>query len=192
MELIRRPTENERYAIFITYDYSLKKTIVVGYYKLGRIFYYETDYFNNDGFVVGFEASKTYLVKRGVCKLRESFSIMPRRTWSRNPDKDFNFLFRYIDEIEAHKNLSNVYQQKTLQIISTLKDNARIEEFKDKCKVCKDIKRCLLSKKNFEYLKSTSGNKHYHDVLHSIYNSYLYSKNKLDELEPLKKYVGGM
>lgn len=68
--LIKRPSENEKYIIFRTKDQDTGASNIIGYYKIGRSFYYETNMFNNNGFVWGIEANEPRLLKKGALQYK--------------------------------------------------------------------------------------------------------------------------
>ena len=61
----------EKYIIFRTKDIDLNKRYIIGFYKIGKIYFQETKKFNNNGFVCGIESSEVCLLRKGEILLQD-------------------------------------------------------------------------------------------------------------------------
>jgi hypothetical protein len=178
--LIKRPNGNEKYIIFRTKNQDTGTSDIVGYYKIGRSFYYETNMFNNNGFVWGIEADEPHLLKRDALEyrgppLRQGY----RTTWGGNEWK--TRLSEILEQISVKENISQKYQNETNRVISIFKDQSKIDEWREFCESCEN--KCTFYRRNTIYK-----NKHQSDLFSVIYHAYttnLYSRNELLKLKKI-------
>ncbi len=176
--LIKRPSENQKYIIFRTKNPDNGKSTIIGYYRVGKLFYYETKLFNNNGFVWGIEADNVHLLKKDTLeysgpKLRQGY----RLSWHKSEWKAI--LYDILEKISKNENISHEYQDETNRLISIFKDKIKINEWREYCKQCEN--KCTFYRRNTIYK-----NKHNSDlfsVLHNIYSKNLYSQNELLKLK---------
>lgn len=183
--LIKRNNDN-KYIIFRTIDKKKRQRYIIGYYKVGREYYQETKLFNNNGFVCGFEASETQLLKRGELTFKDrSIGIGYNVSW--HSEKWNKKLNSFLDKIQSKsEDVSDMYQNETSLLISLFKDKERIEEWRGSCKACESKKNCYFFKYNERY-KKKNPNSNMFDIINKIYNSNIYSKNVLDNIK--KMYI---
>jgi hypothetical protein len=170
-ELIKRPENHEKYIIFRTDNKN-----IIGFYRILRAFYQETNMFNNNGFVWGIEATP-YLITKGAVKyegprLRQGYQASWRSTeWA-------ELLNRLFDEIQKHSNISEVYSSETNRLVELLKDNQKIREWAENCLACAEQSNCRIHSEFAKYNREhPDANMFY--VLEKMYNSNVYSRNYL-------------
>lgn len=173
-DLIKKPSDHEKYIIFRTENKN-----VIGFYRIIRAFYQETDMFNNNGFVWGVEAYP-YLIQKDKVKydgprLRQGYQASWRgREWT-------ILLSDLLDEIQNYRNVSEIYRTETIRLVELFKDRLKVEEWKERCLLCTKQSECPI------YLKFSKYNAEHPDanmfyVLNRIYNSNVYSRNYLSEI----------
>lgn len=171
--LVKRPSEHEKYIIFRTRDHD-----IIGFYRVYRAYYQETKMFNNNGFVWGVEG-EPHLIRRGVVKydgprLRQGFQA----SW-RSPDWS-DRLEGFLSRIKAEENISGQYQSETNRLVELLKNKRRMREWGIKCLECGSQVRCRLFTQFSKYNREHPGSNVF-SVLNRVYNSNLYSRNVLAE-----------
>lgn len=178
--LIRRPSENEKYIIFRTKDPDTGASNIIGYYKIGRSFYYETNMFNNNGFVWGIEANESHLLKKGALQYRgPSLKQGYKTTWGGSEWK--TKLIGILGQISEKENIAQKYQDETIRLISIFKNKSKINEWREFCKNCDE--KCTFYRRNTIYK-----NQHQSDlfsVIHHAYTTNLYSRNELLNLNKI-------
>jgi len=183
--LIKRESGNDKYIIFRTKDRDTDINCIIGYYKLGKMYYQETSLFNNNGFIWGIKASPAYLIKKGIIECKYSGRNYVA-SW--NSKKWGERLNNLIERIEEEENVSNLYQSETNKLISIFKNKNKINEWRNMCKSCEEKKDCKIYKCFKRY-----GNKQNSDmfsVINYIYTSNIYSRNVINDVEKYsKKYL---
>ncbi|KKL93668.1 hypothetical protein LCGC14_1872390 [marine sediment metagenome] len=181
--LIKRDND-KKYIIFRTIDKKKRQRHIIGYYKVGKQYYQETNLFNNNGFVCGFEASETHLLKKGDLIFKDR-SIGRGYNVSWHTEKMNKKLNSFLDKIQDKSvNVSDLYQNETSLLISLFKDKERIEEWRTSCKTCESKKKCYFFKYNERYTKKNP-NSNMFDIINKVYNSNIYSKNVLDKIKKI-------
>lgn len=178
--LIKRPSENDKYIIFRTKNQDNGKSNIVGYYKIGRSFYYKTNMFNNNGFVCGMEAIETRLLKKDTLEyegppLKRGY----RLSW--HTDYWKTKLTDILVKISKYQDISQKYQAETNRLISIFQDETKINEWKECCVNCEGNRKCKFYRKNTQY-KNIHGSDLF-SVLHHTYTCNLYSQNELTRLK---------
>lgn len=180
--LIKRPSENEKYIILRTKNMDNGKSDIIGYYKVGKCFYYETNMFNNNGFVCGIEAGKTHLLKKDALeykgpKLRQGHRV----SWNK---EEWNAILNdYLVKISEKEDISQKYQDETKRLISIFKDESKINDWRVACESCEDKNKCKFYRINTKYKKGHRSD--LFSVIHYVYTSNLYSRNELLKLEKI-------
>lgn len=183
--LIKRNTD-EKYIIFRTRDNITEKKYIIGYYKVGKTYYQETNKYNNNGFVCGFESSEKFLLKRGEIIFEDrSFGRGYNVSWR---EKKINKkLYDFLKLIQKkNEDYSKEYQKETNNLINLFKDENRINEWKEYCKRCSYSDKCYFYNYNEKY-KEKNPHSNMYSLINTIYNSNMYSKNVLDIIP--KKYI---
>lgn len=172
--LIKRPSEHEKYIIFRT-----ENRDIIGYYRVVRAYYQETNMFNNNGFVWGIE-SAAYLIRKGLVKyegprLRQGYKASWQSTeWAKA-------LTGLLNRIESEENVSDLYKSETTQLVELLKDKAKVKQWEEKCLACKLQSSCSLYRRFDKYTREHS-NSNMFAVFGSVYNGNLYSRNVLEKI----------
>lgn len=178
--LIKRPSENEKYIVFRTKNQDTGTSNIIGYYKIGRLFYYETNMFNNNGFVWGIEADENHLLKKDALEysgpqLRQGY----KTTWGKI---EWNTrLNEILEQISEEENISQKYQEETNRLISIFKNQAKINDWREFCESCEE--KCIFYKKNVKYKKTHQSD--LFSTIHRVYTTNLYSRNELLRLEKI-------
>lgn len=180
--LIKRPSENEKYIIFRTKDQDTEASNIIGYYKIGKSFYYETNMFNNNGFVWGIEANEIHLLKKGALnyngpQLRQGY----KTTWGGSEWK--TRLIDILGQISEKENISQKYQDETNRLISIFKNRSKINEWREFCKKCEKKKKCTFYRRNTIYKNAHKSD--LFSVIHYAYTTNLYSRNELLNLNKI-------
>lgn len=172
--LIKRPSEHEKYIIFRTEDRN-----IIGFYRVRCAYYQETNMFNNNGFVWGIEADP-YLIKKGAIKydgprLRQGY----KASWhSSEWDK---ILTELLDKIQDEENTSDIYKLETNRLIELLRDNKKTKEWQKNCLACEKQANCHLYLRFDKYSREHT-NSNMFSALNRVYNSNLYSRNVLSKV----------
>jgi hypothetical protein len=177
--LIKRPCENEKYIIFQTR--SNGKKYIIGYYRIGREFYYESKMWDNYGFVWGIESSKVHLLKKD--ELEYTGQKIPRtavRSWGPN-DKWSPILEELINQISSRPNIASLYQSETQRLVSIFQNPKKLQEWREQCSRCGNRK-CTFFNRNRDYQKGTP-HSDLISVIQHAYSSNLYSRTELQKLE---------
>lgn len=174
--LIKRDSDKDKYILFRTNSPEIDKNIVVGYYKINRAYYQETNLFDDRGYVWSIETDEPYLISSGLVETDYS-ERPPVCSWRQ--DKYKKMLNRLIDEVENHKNIQDQYRKETNKLISIFQDSKKMEKWKEYCETCGKKEECVISKKFKKYKRKHS--RDMFSVLNNVYNSNLYSKNILKE-----------
>ena len=180
--LIKRPTENEKYIIFRTKNQDTGASNIIGYYKIDKSFYYETNMFNNNGFVWGIEASETHLLKKDALnyigpQLRQGY----KTTWGESQWK--TKLIELLGQISEKENISQKYQDETNRLISIFKNESKINEWREFCENCEKKKNCTFYRRNTIYKNSHQSD--LFSVIHYAHTTNLYSRNELLNLNKI-------
>jgi len=181
--LIKRPSSNEKYIIFQTS--SKGKKYIIGYYRVGREFYYETKMWDNYGFVWGIESSNVHLLKKD--ELEYSGQKIPRtpvRSWGSNESWGPR-LEELIEEISSRQNIASLYQSETERLVSIFQDPHKLQEWREQCSRCGNRK-CTFFNRNREY-QNGNPNSDLISVIQHAYSSNLYSRTELQKLD--KRYL---
>ena len=172
----------EKYIIFRTTDKTTRKINIVGYFKVGRMYYQETDLFNNNGFTIGIESSEVKLLPRNtICippEEERSFRRGHRVSW-KTPDmkrKLENFLENIDEQTE---NLKKRYQDETKRLIKMLTNEHEIENWKQICDKCLSKDGCPLIEYRDLWIKKHEI--HLFDAIHKAYTN-LYTKSMRDQI----------
>jgi hypothetical protein len=177
-------SDNERYMLFQTFDEKLKKKFIIGYYRIGKRFYYETKKWDNYGYVWGIESDEVHLLSKDALQYNGP-SISPgyRSSWSKSK-KNINWneiIEHYFREIQSRENIKDLYQSETIRIIKLFKDPEKIKAWRNQCETC--IEKCEFFRKNLQFKKN-----HENDllsVIHLAHTSDLYSRNELLKLKKI-------
>jgi hypothetical protein len=183
--LIKRPFENEKYIIFQTFSKESGKKYIIGYYRIGREFYYETKMWDNYGFVWGIESSHVHLLKKD--DIEYSGLRIPRtppRSWGSN-DIWESIFEQLIDEISSKPNIAALYKSETERLVNLFKNPEKIQEWREQCNCCENH-RCTFSIRNKRY-KTENPDSDLISVIQHAYSSNLYSRNELNNLN--KQYL---
>lgn len=169
--LIKRPSKHDKFIIFRTCNQD-----IVGFYRIERAYYQETDMFNNNGFVWGIEA-EPYLVKRGVIKydgprLRQGY----RASW--HGEEWASILTGTLNRITSEENLSHIYSSETNRLIELLKDENSMNAWEEYCHSCDEKCNCRLYSQ-FERYGKEHQDSNIFCTMNRVYNSNIYSRNVL-------------
>ncbi len=172
--LIKRQSENDKYIIFRTKNPDSGKSNIVGYYKIGRSFFYKTNMFNNNGFVCGMEASESHLLRKGTLEYRgPPLKRGYRLSWHMPEWKER--LSEILVRISEHEDISQKYQDETNRLISIFQDETKINDWRECCEQCEE--KCTFYRHNSRYKNKNKSD--LFSVIHHTYTSNLYSRNKL-------------
>ncbi|MHA1380628.1 MAG: hypothetical protein ACTSRG_19855 [Candidatus Helarchaeota archaeon] len=177
--LIKRPAENERYIIFRTKNLDNKKNTIIGYYKVGRKYYQETNMFGNNGFVWGIESEDVHLIRKGQIELEEVLRQGYRTSWN---SEEWNYkLNELLERIRREEDISDLYRDETNRLIRIFKDREAVIEWREECQYCTQRGDCTLFRR---YMRYNNGHKDsdMYCVLHKIYCSNIYSRNYLNTI----------
>ena len=178
--LMQRPSENERYIIFRTFSEKLKKSFIIGYYRIGREFYYETKKWDNFGFVWGIESDDVHLLKKDDFEYTgPRFYRTTPNSW-RNDGQSANILNGLINEISSRENIADLYKSETLRLIEIFKNPTKMEKWRECCRKCSNRK-CTFNMRSKRYQNCNPTD--LIAVIQHAYNSNLYSRNELLTLE---------
>ncbi len=170
-EFIKKPSNHEKYIIF-----RIENRNVIGFYRVLRAYYQETKMFNNNGFVWGIEADPYLITKRAVKydgpRLRQGYQASWRgKEWAKLLDS-------LLDEIQNHRNITEVYRSETIRLVELFKDSPRMKEWEERCLLCEKQSECPIYRRFVGYNEEhPNANMFY--VLNRIYNSNVYSRNYL-------------
>jgi hypothetical protein len=185
--LIMRPSGNEKYLIFQTASKKEGKKYIIGYYRVGREFYYETKMWDNYGFVWGIESSKIHLLKKDELEyLDQKIPRTPPRSWGSN-DSWGSILEELIDEISSRPNISSLYKLETERLVNLFKNPIKLQEWREQCGRCGN-RNCTFFNRNRIYHNENPGSDLISVIQHA-YSSNLYSRNELQNLD--KHYLRG-
>jgi len=178
MSVIRRPEANEKYIIFRTTNRETGVGYIIGYYRVGQAYYQESRVFNNNGFVWGFNASESHLIKLGALR----FDIPRpgrgyRKSWD-TTDRWPPILRRLQRQIRSKRNLASVYQRETNRLVALLKDERQVEEWRRHCDSCEAQLQCAVFQHYSRVGDDRSGCDMY-AAISKVYNGTLYSRNLL-------------
>jgi hypothetical protein len=168
---IKRPSNHDKYIILRTENKN-----VIGFYRVLRAYYQETNMFNNNGFVWGIEADP-YLITKGAVsydgpRLRQGYQASWRsKEWA-------ELLHGLLDKIQNHRNVSDVYRSETIRLVELFKDSQKIKEWEESCLVCVEQSECPIYRKFVRYNEEHPDANAFF-VLNKIYNSNVYSRNYL-------------
>lgn len=178
--IIKRPIGNEKYIMFRTKNEDTKKGNIIGYYRIGQAYYQESKLFNYNGFVLGIKADRAYLVKKGAIECDNiNFGQGHKVSWGTS--KWNELLNNWFEEIEEKENLKDFYKSETNRLVSLFQDEECIREWRESCLSCENKENCYLYRK-FDYYNKRHSLDMF-SVLYNVYNSNLYSRNILNELE---------
>lgn len=183
--LIKRAPENEKYIIFQTKSNEDGKKYIIGYYRVGRKFYYETKMWDNYGYVWGIESSEAHLIKKDELEyVDQKIPRTPPRSWGSN--NSWNpILEGLIDEISSRPNIASLYKSETERLVNLFKNSQKLQEWRERCKHCSN-RACTFSNRNTLYRNKHPGSDLISVIQHA-YTSNLYSRNVLQNLD--KHYI---
>jgi hypothetical protein len=181
--LIQRPKSRAKYIIFRTRDND-----IIGFYRVRRAYYQETDMFNNNGFVWGIEAD-AYLIRKEAVKykgapLRQGF----KASW--HSEARANLLNELLYDIERQGNIAHLYQSETNRLIGILKSSQRIKQWQEYCESCASQAECTVHSYFEKYNREHRGANIFLALNH-VYKSNLYSRNALTTIPKVYLDVGG-
>lgn len=178
--LIRRSRDHEKYMIFRTRNKDTNKCIIVGYYRIGKVYYQETDMFNDNGFVWGVEASEEHLIRKDTIIYNKKIGRKYRTSWGKNKEfgKELNEL---LEKIKKEENISEMYKKETNRLVEIFKDKEKMDEWKENCRCCENKRKCTLQHRSVPY-NNKNPDLDMFSVLHHIYTSNIYSRNVLSDL----------
>ena len=173
-KLIKRPGNRKKYIVFRT-----ESNNVIGFYRVLRAYYQETNMFDDNGFVWGLEA-EPYLIKKGSVKydgprLRQGY----KASWQSSEWAEL--LAGLLGRIQTHKNLSGMYRSETIRLIELFKDSEKMKKWEERCLVCTKRSECTICRKFNRYNREHPGSNMF-VVLNKIYNSNVYSRDYLCEI----------
>lgn len=182
--LMQRPTTNERYIIFRTFSEKVKKSYIIGYYKIGREYFYKTKKWDNFGFVWGIDSSTAHLLEKD--EFEYSGPFLGRNTpnsW-RNDEQWAERLSGLLEEISSRENVADLYKSETKRLINIFKNPDKIEAWRENCRQCSNRK-CTFHIRSKRYQNENPTD--LIEVIHHAYSSNLYSRNELLTLD--KQYL---
>jgi len=181
--LIKRPSDNEKYIIFRTYNQDTKEKIITGYYQVGREYYQMTWLFNNNGFVCGIEASEAHLMRKDALIYDgPTITCYYRVSW--RSDKWNETLNALLERILREEDISDQYQSETNRLISFFQDEEKIKEWRENCRKCNLKRNCALHRRYSRYNNAHSDFDMF-SVVHRVYTTNLYSRNELSQIPKL-------
>lgn len=181
--LIQRPKSHLKYIMFRT-----RENDVIGFYKVRRAYYQETDMFNNNGFVWGVEAD-AYLIKKGTVKytgapLRQGF----KASW--HSEARANLLNKLLNDIQKQGNIANLYQSETNRLVGIFKSLQKMKKWQKYCESCASQAQCTIHS-YFEQYNAEHRGANIFSALNRIYTTNLYSRNTLITIRKVYLDVGG-
>lgn len=181
--LIQRPKSHAKYMIFRT-----RGNDIIGFYRVRRAYYQETNMFNNNGFVWGIEAD-AYLIRKGAVKykgapLRQGF----KASWHSEARADL--VNELLCDIEKQDNIGHVYQSETNRLINVFQSSQRMRQWQEHCASCASQTECTIHAYFDKYNKEHQGANIFLALNH-VYNSNLYSRNVLTTIPKLYLESGG-
>ena len=177
--LIKRPQEHDKYMIFRTKNADTGECTIIGYYKVGKVYYQETDVFNSNGFVWGIEAEEAHLIKKNLIVLRERVGRMYWTSW-RNKQRSEK-LNEILERIKKEKNISEKYKKETNRLVNLFKDKKKIDEWKKQCQECDSKNGCILHRRFKRYAHNNPKSDMF-SAIHRVYTETIYSRNILNGL----------
>lgn len=182
--LIKQPRDHKKYMIFRTKNQDTKKCNIVGYYRVGKVYYQETDMFNSNGFVWGVEAAEAHLIRRDTVIYNKKIGRRYRASWANEEfAKELNEILKIIRKEE---NISERYKEETKKLVELFKSEEKMNEWKEQCQCCKSKRKCTLQHRSVPY-NNKDPDLDMFSVIHHIYTSNIYSRNELNKLP--KKYI---
>lgn len=179
MSIIQRPESNEKFILFKTTNQMTGEASVVGYYRVGQAYYQESKVFNNNGFVWGFSAAEPHLVK-----LREVIFDVPRpgRGYKKTWDTDSRWppiLRDLLRRARAKADCASIYRAETNRLVSLLKDERQVSEWRRQCGSCDARLECAVHR-HYSKIERESGCDMY-SAINRIYRGTIYSRNLLSK-----------
>jgi len=183
MSLIKRPESHEKYVIFRTRNRITGEGNVIGYYRLGQAYYCESKMFDNDGFIWGFKASESFLLRSGDLK----FPIARpgrnyRKTWDTKSDRWPKYLPQALKQIRRKRNFSDLYQQETNRLVALLKDEKKVEEWRRYCNSCEAKLQCMVYR-HYQRIGTFGSGRDMYTAINEIYTGTIYSRNALSKMK---------
>jgi hypothetical protein len=180
--LFRRPVDNEKYIIFRTHNFETQRCNIIGYYKIGRLYYQETRLFNDNGFVLGIETEKTHLIKKGLefndLNLRQGIRV----SW--NDERWETILHNLLERIESEEDFSDKYNSDTNRLIRIFQNEVDIRDWRESCQACTLKNKCSFHRRN-RLFKRNFPDTDLFSVIYNIYTSNIYSRNYLNSIEKI-------
>jgi hypothetical protein len=181
--LTQRPKSRAKYIIFRTRDND-----IIGFYRVRRAYYQETNMFNNNGFVWGIEAD-AYLIRKGAVKyegapLRQGF----KASW--HNEERAHLLNELLSHIEREDNIAHLYQSETNRLIAAFQSSQRMRQWQEYCVSCARQAECTIHTYFDLYNKEHQGANIF-IALNHVYNSNLYSRNILTTIPKVYLDTGG-
>jgi len=164
----------EEYIIFRARNLETKKGTIIGYYRVGRICYHETNLFNRNGIVWRLESTERYLIRKNAifCGYKWRGSPTSENAKWREP------LNELLKKIRRYENISKEYQEETKRLIKIFRDKEKMNEWKEYCQSCEKQKRCKFHWRAKRYSKKNP-NSDLFSAINRVYTSNLYSRNEL-------------
>jgi len=176
----------DKYIIFRTKDNDLNRRYIMGYYKIGKIYFQESKKFNNNGLVCGIESSEVCLLRKDEILLKDkTIKRGHTGTWVSNKRK--RQLLGFLEDIKSKGHgFSDRYKNDTNRLIKLFKDKSKGIEWKNNCKICSNQEDCFFFKYNQKVIENNPHTDMY-EIINKVYNTNLYSKNILEKIS--KNYI---
>jgi len=179
--LIKRSPENEKHIIFQTKSNDDGKKYIIGYYRVGREFFYETKMWDNYGYVWGIESSQVHLLKKDELEyVGQKTPRTPPRSWGSNGSWK-PILEGLIDEISSRPNIASLYKSESERMVNLFKNPQKLQEWRERCSHCGNRK-CTFFNRNQRY-HNEHPDSDLISVIQHAYSSNLYSRNVLEKLD---------
>jgi len=175
-------SDSDRYILFQTFDEKSKKKFIIGYYRIGKQFFYETKKWDNFGYVWGIESDDVHLLKKDALPY-DGPKISPgyRASWS-NKNFDWNEIIKhYFEAIQSKENIEDLYQSETNRLIKIFKNPNKIDEWRDHCEKCAE--KCEFYHVNLRNIKNKKTDQF--SFIHQAHTSDIYSRNELLKLKKI-------
>lgn len=170
----------EVYTIFRARDMETRESTIIGYYRIGEIYYQETNLFNRNGIVWGLKSEEAYLIRKNAvnCGYKGRGSPTSENEKWRGP------LNELLEKIKRHDNISKDYQEQTKRLIEIFRDEEQVNKWKEYCQGCEKQKECKFHRQAKRYNRKNP-NSDLFSALNKVYTSNLYSRNELSRLDKI-------
>jgi hypothetical protein len=168
----------EVYIIFRARNMEKRESTIIGYYRIGGVYYQETNLFNRNGIVWGLRSEEAYLIRKNAvnCGYKSKGSPTSESEKWRGP------LNELLEKIRRHKNISKVYHEETIRLVDVFKDKEKMNEWKEYCQRCEKQKECKFYRRAKRYNKKNP-NSDLYSAINRVYTDTLYSRNELNRLD---------